>query len=78
MAYWIEIDDPRDRQVYLVDLDRVSAFSLSYNHRLTLYLQSGEAKTLVLTSQSAPEAYRQVLDYIEKTTGHTLDRDRHA
>ncbi|MBO9998114.1 MAG: hypothetical protein J7641_03745 [Cyanobacteria bacterium SID2] len=71
MAYWIKINYERDNLVYVVDLDRISAFSLSWNSRLTLYLTDSD-QTLVLTEQSEPDAYQKVMDYIEKHTGHSL------
>ncbi|MGC9505882.1 hypothetical protein [Baaleninema sp.] len=72
MAYWIKINYERDKQVYVIDLDRISAFSLSWNSRLTLYLTESD-RAIVLTEQSEPEAYQKVIDYIEKTTGYSLE-----
>ncbi|MDC0833994.1 hypothetical protein AY599_07685 [Leptolyngbya valderiana BDU 20041] len=72
MAYWIKINYERDKQVYIIDLDRIVAFSLSWNSRLTLYLTEGD-RPIVLTEQSEPEAYQKVIDYIEKTTGYSLE-----
>lgn len=75
MAYWIEVNDERERQVYVIDLDRVAAFSLSWNNRLTIFLPNSD-RQLILTPQSEPEAYRRVLDYVEKTTGYSLEKTR--
>ena len=71
MAHWIKICYERDKQIYVLDLDRISAFSLSWNGRLTLYFPGGETN-IVLTQQSDPEAYSKVLDFIKETTGFAL------
>ncbi len=70
MARWIKISDEREKQVYAIDLERIGAFSMSLNGRLTLYLPNNEP--LVLTQQSDPQAYHQILDYIKETTGFVL------
>jgi hypothetical protein len=74
VSYWIKINYERDKQVFVLDLDRISAFSLSWNGRLTLYFPNGES-SLVITQQSEPEAYQKILDYVEKKTGHSLKKD---
>lgn len=71
MAYWIKICYERDKQVYILDLDRISAFSFSWNGRLTLYLGNGET-SIVLTQQSEPEAYEKIINYIKQTTGYAM------
>nr|WP_199330508.1 hypothetical protein [Microcoleus sp. FACHB-68] len=71
VAHWIKICYERDKQIYVLDLDRISAFSLSWNGRLTLYFPGGET-SIVLTQQSDPEAYSKVLDFIKETTGFPL------
>ncbi|WP_017717264.1 hypothetical protein [Kamptonema formosum] len=71
MAHWIKISYERDKQVYVIDLDRISAFSLSWNGRLTLYL-SNHQTGIEITQQSDPEAYHKILDYIKETTGFPL------
>ncbi|USR90544.1 hypothetical protein NEA10_17175 [Phormidium yuhuli AB48] len=50
----------------------MSSFSLYKQSRLTIYWHPQE-QPLILTAQSDPVAYRQVLDYVEKTTGHSLE-----
>jgi len=70
VAYWIKINYERDKQTHVIDLDRIGAFSLFWNGRVTLYLPNGEP--LVVTQHSDPESYHKVLDYIEKTTGFVV------
>ncbi|WP_159790721.1 hypothetical protein [Sodalinema gerasimenkoae] len=72
MAYWIKIHDQGGKQVHVIDLDRVSSFSLYKHNRLTIYWHHSE-QPLVLTAQSDPRAYEQVLRYVEKTTGYSLE-----
>lgn len=72
MAYWIRIHQQGGKEVHILDLDRVSSFSLYKQSRLTIYWHPQE-QPLILTAQSDPVAYRQVLDYVEKTTGHSLE-----
>jgi hypothetical protein len=71
VAHWIKICYERDKQVYILDLDRISAFSFSWNGRLTLHLGNGEP-SIVLTQQSEPEAYEKIIDYIKEKTGFAM------
>lgn len=70
MAYWIKINYERDKQTHIIDLERIGAFSLSWNGRVTLYLPNGEP--LVITQQSDPDSYHKILDFVEKTTGFVI------
>jgi len=72
VAYWIKIHEQGGKHIHLIDLDRVSSFSLYKGTRLTVYWHLSE-QPLVLTVQSDPVAYQQVLDYVEKTTGYSLE-----
>lgn len=69
MAYWVKIT--YERNIYVIDLERISAFAYTPNGRLSFYLPDGGTH-VVLNPQGSPDAYQQVLDYIEKTTGQTL------
>ncbi|HEY9859662.1 MAG TPA: hypothetical protein V6D16_09160 [Candidatus Obscuribacterales bacterium] len=69
MGYWVKIN--YERNVYVVDLERVSAFAFTPNGRLSFYLPEGGTH-MILNQQGHPEAYQQVMDYVEKSTGHTL------
>jgi hypothetical protein len=71
VANWIKINYERDKQVYIIDLDRVAVFSLSGNFRLTLYFDSNQPP-LTITKPSQPEAFQFILNYVESTTGHSL------
>ncbi|WP_071516477.1 hypothetical protein [Geitlerinema sp. PCC 9228] len=71
MTNWIKINYERDKQVYVIDLDRICAFSLSWNGRLTIYLNNSDTH-LTITMQSDPEAYEQIVNYIKEKTGYTL------
>lgn len=69
MAYWIKIT--YDRNTYVIDLDRVTAFCYLSNGRISFSLVGGNT-TIIVNQQSDPAAYQLILDYIEKATGQTL------
>lgn len=69
MACWIKLT--YDRDVYIIDLDRVSAFRCTPNGRLSFAVLDGTV-TIVLTQQSDPATYQAILDYVEKKTGLSL------
>lgn len=69
MAYWVKIT--YERNIYVIDLERISAFAYTPNGRLSFYLPDGGTH-VVLNPQGNPDAYQQVLDYVEKATGQTL------
>ena len=68
MAYWIKIT--YERNTYVIDLDQISAFCQSSNHRLSFTLPDGTA--IVVNPQNSPETYQQILDFVEKRTGYSL------
>lgn len=68
MAYWIKIT--YERNTYVIDLDQIPAFCRSSHHRLSFALPDGT--TIVVNSQNDPEAYQQILDFVEKRTGYSL------
>lgn len=63
MAYWIKI--VYDRETYAIDLDAIGAFSLSSNKKINFWLPDGKIP-ICIHSQSNPESYQQVFDYIQK------------
>ena len=60
-----------DRNTYVVDLDGISSFARAENGRLMFLLPNAKVP-VVIHPQNNPEAYQQILDYIEKTTGYSL------
>ena len=69
MAYWIKLT--YDRNIYIIDLDRVSAFCCTPNGRVSFSVLDGTV-TIVLNQQSDPDTYQAILDYVEKKTGLSL------
>jgi hypothetical protein len=66
VAYWIKLT--YDRNVYLVDLDLVSAFCYTRNGRVSFSILDGIV-TVVINQQSDPVTYQAILDYVKQTTG---------
>jgi hypothetical protein len=60
-----------ERNTYVVDLSRISAFACSENGRLRFWLPDGKV-AIVLHPRSNPEAHQKILDYVEETTGQAL------
>jgi len=69
VAYWIKLT--YDRNTYVIDLERVTAFCYLPNGRISFSLVGGNS-TIIVNQQSDPASYQKILDYIEKRTGHTL------
>lgn len=63
MAYWVKII--YDRENYVIDLDRVSAFSVSSNKKITFSLPDGGG-AICIHPQSNAESYQKVFNYLEK------------
>ena len=64
MADWIKILE--DKKQYIVNLERLDAFCFEPNKRVKLWLpESGQP--IVVNGYSNPEAYRQLLEYINLT-----------
>lgn len=66
-----------ERNTYVVDLDRISAFALAENGRLMFWLPDGKVQ-IIMHLKSNPEAYQQILDYLEKTTERSQDGELEA
>jgi hypothetical protein len=63
VAYWVKII--YDRENYVIDLDRIGAFSVSSNHKITFWLPNGGA-SICIHPQSNAESYQKVLNYLDK------------
>ncbi|NJR50525.1 MAG: hypothetical protein HC780_14110 [Leptolyngbyaceae cyanobacterium CSU_1_3] len=70
MAFWIRLI--YERNVYVIDLDRVAAFCQISKGRISFGLPDGET-TIVVHRQTDPESYLALLDYVESRTGHRLE-----
>jgi predicted metal-dependent TIM-barrel fold hydrolase len=57
-----------ERNTYVVDLDCIRSFTRAENGRLMFWLPDAKVH-IIIHPQSNPEAYQQILDYLEKTTG---------
>ena len=69
MTYWIKLI--YDRNTYIIDLDRVSAFCHTPHGRISFSVMEGTV-AIVINQQSDPATYQAILDYIEKKTGMPL------
>ncbi len=69
MAYWIKIN--YERNEYVVDLDRLSAFACAPNGKITFWLPNS-AIPIIINKQNNPEDYQQVLEYIQQVSAHPL------
>ncbi|NET57330.1 MAG: hypothetical protein F6K47_14535 [Symploca sp. SIO2E6] len=69
MAYWIKITYERNK--YVVDLDRISAFACAPNGKVTFWLPDS-AIPIILTRHSNSQDYQQVWNFIQKLATHSL------
>ena len=69
MAYWIKVN--YDRNEYVVDLDRLSAFACAPNGKITFWLPNS-ALPIIINQHSNPESYQQLVDYIQQVSAHSL------
>jgi hypothetical protein len=60
-----------ERNIYVIDLDCISTFVCAENGRLMFCLPHGKVQ-IVIHPKSNPEAYQQILDYLENTTEQFL------
>ena len=66
MAYWSKIT--YENNTYIIDLDTISAFSSEPdNKRITFWLPNSSLP-IILNPQGNHEAYKQILEYIKRTT----------
>lgn len=69
MAYWIKVT--YERNEYVIDLDRLSAFACAPNGKITFWLPNS-AFPIILSKQSNPDDYQQVWDYIQQVSAYSL------
>lgn len=60
-----------ERNKYVINLSSISSFCASPNGRLTFWLP-GSSIPIILSSQTEPEAYNRVIEFIKKHTGQSL------
>jgi hypothetical protein len=66
VSYWIKMN--YERSTYVIDLDRISAFSSDpENKRITFWLPNS-SQPIILNPQLNTDAYIQVLEYLKKIT----------
>lgn len=66
-----------ERNTYVVDLSCLSTFVCDKNGRLMFWLPDGKVP-IVIHPKTNPEAYQQILDYIEKTIEKSRSRELNA
>ena len=71
MAYWVKIR--YERNEYVVNFERVSAFCYEHNGRVTFWLPDS-AIPIVINPQTNQEDYRKILEYIEQVTNSELEK----
>jgi len=69
VAQWIKIT--YERNIYVLDLDRVTAFCYVPNNRISFTLLDGTT-TIVVNQQTDADAYQTLVEYVEKRTGFSL------
>ncbi|MEQ8757208.1 MAG: hypothetical protein RID09_27290 [Coleofasciculus sp. G1-WW12-02] len=67
--HWIKLS--YERNTYLIDLNRISSFVFANNGRLIFWLPDGKVR-MIIHPKTNPEAYQQILDYVEKTAGKLI------
>jgi hypothetical protein len=72
VAYWIKVQ--YERNEYVIDLDRLSAFSCAPNGKITFWLPDSSIP-LVINRQSNPEEYEQILNYVHRVSTQPLSGD---
>jgi hypothetical protein len=70
VTYWIKISYERNQ--YVINLDRVSAFVYEQNGTLKFWLPDN-GFPIVLNPQGNPEAHQKVLAYIKDVRGQVFD-----
>jgi hypothetical protein len=68
-AHWVKICD--DKNEYVVNLHCISSFCQESNGRITFWLPDGTIP-IIINPSSNPESYHKVLQFVQKTTGHSL------
>ncbi len=63
MSFWAKI--PFERQIYVIDLDRIDTFICAANGKISFWLPESKA-AIIITPDTAPDSYHQVKDYIHQ------------
>jgi hypothetical protein len=69
VAFWIKLT--YERNIYVVDLDRVAAFCQRANGRISFTLPAGQ-ENITITQQADPATYQTLVDYVQKVSGFDL------
>ncbi|MFP4299013.1 MAG: hypothetical protein ACLFT0_14405 [Spirulinaceae cyanobacterium] len=69
MGHWVKLN--YERKEYIIDLDRISAFALAPNGRVTLWLPDSSIP-LIFSDQAEPDEYYKILNHIDKITAHSI------
>jgi hypothetical protein len=69
VAYWIRVN--YERNEYVIDLDRLSAFACAPNGKITFWLPNSSIP-IIINQQTNPEGYQQVLDYVQHVSAQSL------
>lgn len=67
--WWICIN--YDRSEWYINLNCITAFACESNGRIVFWLPDS-MKDIVINPQSNPEAYKRLIEFIKKKTGHSL------
>lgn len=71
MAHWVKIR--YERNEYVINFERVTAFCYEKNGRITFWLPDS-AIPVVINPQSNLEDYQKISQYIEKITGLEVEK----
>jgi hypothetical protein len=63
-----------ERNIYVVKLSQISSFACPKNGRLMFWLPDGK-ELIVIHQLTNPDAYQQILDYVNQRTGQSLSGD---
>lgn len=69
MAFWIKLT--YERNIYVIDLDRVATFCQRSNGRLAFKLPDAD-DYVIITQSVDPVSYQIIVDYVHKMTGFQL------
>lgn len=69
MAYWVSVKYERNK--YVINLDRVSAFVCAPNGRITFWLPDGGTAVIVNRHKEVDD-YEKILNYVENVIDRSL------
>lgn len=70
MVYWSKFT--YEKSTYIIDLDTISAFSSEPDNKRVTFWLPNSSQPIILNPQGNQEAYKQVLDYLKKTTDRNI------